>query len=135
SITAGSSVVTLKPFTGQQLISLGGTDANGTLGLTDGELDQVSAAVLRIGSPACGNIAVTNSVEAEAQYGTLTLISGGGVTEVDGAILSVPSLRVSAASAVLLTDINLIGSVAAAVTNAGQAFALLSQGNLVVGTV
>ncbi len=46
---AGAAIATLQPNTAGQLVNLGGADAAGTLGLTDAELDTVTAGTLRVG--------------------------------------------------------------------------------------
>ncbi|HET6572574.1 MAG TPA: hypothetical protein VFG68_03150, partial [Fimbriiglobus sp.] len=56
TVNAGGGTVTLTPFTAGNTIDLGGADAAGTLGLTDAELDRVTAGLLRVGDVAAGAI-------------------------------------------------------------------------------
>ena len=58
-VIAGSGTVTLRPYNPGTLINLGGADGVNTLGLTDAELDAISAGVLRIGDASAGDISFT----------------------------------------------------------------------------
>ena len=62
SIVAGAGIVTLQQVTGGQLIDLG-TDTVGSLGLTDAELDLVSAGILRVGSATAGQITLSDEID------------------------------------------------------------------------
>ena len=63
---AGAAIATLQPNTAGQLVNLGGADAAGTLGLTDAELDTVTAGTLRVGSATSGNMTISAAVVAPA---------------------------------------------------------------------
>ena len=54
--TAGANIATLQPNTAGQLVNLGAADAAGTLGLTDAELDTVTAGTLRVGRATSGDL-------------------------------------------------------------------------------
>ena len=56
---AGAAIATLQPNTAGQLVNLGGADAAGTLGLTDAELDTVTAGTFRVGRANSGNMTIS----------------------------------------------------------------------------
>jgi mucin-19 len=72
TVNAGSGMVTLRPKTNSTLIDLGGADSAGTLGLTDAELDRITAGTLAIGDSNSGAIAVS-AVISPLSYKTLAL--------------------------------------------------------------
>ncbi|MEW7008143.1 filamentous hemagglutinin N-terminal domain-containing protein [Lentilitoribacter sp. EG35] len=80
SILAGTGTVTLQTATNGQLIDLGGTDAVGTLGLTDAELDRITAGMLRIGNSVAGSITVSSAI-GPALTDTLSLITGDQIVD------------------------------------------------------
>jgi trimeric autotransporter adhesin len=84
-INAGSGIVTLAPLDFSETISLGGADSAGVLGLTDAELDHVTASVLRIGSPGVsinqGDLALTGQITSDGHYDTLSLATGGAILD------------------------------------------------------
>ena len=145
--TSTDGIVTLKAVSAGQVINLG-TTANaapaGTLGLSDAELGMVTASLLRIGSMAnTGGIIVTAAgvgTTNAANYGsTLSLITGGGITEPTGT-LTIANLAVqSVGPADLQTGFpdNHISTLAANVTGAGASFLLNDDAAvpLSVGTV
>ena len=96
TIDAGAGTVTLQPVTASQLISLGGADAAGTLGLTDGELDFVTAGILRVGRANAGNISIDAAIDS-ATYATLHLITGAAIVDNNaGTDITVTNLAMSA---------------------------------------
>ena len=64
-VTAGSGqTVTLQPETNGTLINVGGADVFGTtLGLTDAELDRITAGLVQIGNSNSGNINILFAVK------------------------------------------------------------------------
>ena len=72
SVNGGTGIVTLAPATVAQIINLGGANAAGTLGLSDTELDEVTASVLPIGdiyTPAASRSAAPSAgTRALARY-------------------------------------------------------------------
>jgi hypothetical protein len=142
TITTAGQVVTLRQATGGAGATARnvdvGTDSAGNLGLTDAELGQVTAGVLRIGrldNP--GSINVSANFTTHAGYGTLSLLSGGSISEAGAASVAVTSLAAQGAAGVNLTTItNQVATVAGAVSGAGAAFAFKSAvATLTVGTV
>ncbi|MCA9052030.1 MAG: hypothetical protein KDA89_25000, partial [Planctomycetaceae bacterium] len=59
AINAGNNTVRIAPLTTGRAISLGGADSATALGLTDGELDLVSAAAIQIGNAATGTVTIS----------------------------------------------------------------------------
>ena len=105
SINAGSNIVTLKPNTASTPINLGGADVIGaspTLGLTDAELDRITAGTLRVGDASSGAITISADI-SPASVTTLHLTSGSTVTGTAGGVV-VNSLAITAAGAASVTD-------------------------------
>ena len=131
TVNGGAGIVTLKQNTAARNIDLG-TNTVGTLGLTDAELDQVTASVLRIGSAAAGNINVSAAITAPAGYSTLSLLAGGTVGQ--AASLTVTNLAVQSTGAVALVNVNNnVTTVAGTTSNANFSYTDLNA--LTVGTV
>jgi hypothetical protein len=78
NINSGTHTTTLRPHTAGTLIDLGGADADGTLGLTDAELDQVTAGTLILGSANSGDLTVSAAISRPAAT-NVQLRSGGDV--------------------------------------------------------
>lgn len=76
-ISAGTNAVTLQPKT-STAIALGAADSAGTLGLTDSELDQVTAGTLSIGHGVSGDVTVFSTVSRTSST-NLQLISGASI--------------------------------------------------------
>ena len=62
TVNAGSTTATLNAFTPATVIDLGGADTANTLGLTDAELDGITAGVLRIGDLTSGRIRFSDAI-------------------------------------------------------------------------
>src|SRR6185436_4908818 len=116
--TVTGAIATLQPNTATQLVNLGGADAAGTLGLTDAELDTVTAGTLRVGRANSGNMTISAAI-TPAGTSTLSLISGAAVTETAGSTITTTNLRVSSVGAVDLTQNNDITTLAGNVSGAG----------------
>jgi hypothetical protein len=136
TVNAGGGVVTFAPFTPGNAIDLGGPDAAGVLGLTDAELDRVTAGVIRIGDAAAGSITVTAQI-TPANAATLSLISGGTITNsaADKGI-QVVNLALRGGSVNLGTStFNDVTSLAGTSTGAGGGFSFRdNSGALTIGT-
>jgi hypothetical protein len=110
-----------------------GTNSPGKLGLTQAELNHVTAGALRIGSTSSGTINVSAPITAVATWNVLTLISGGGITEAAAGSLTVPNLRIKSAGPVSLLSANDVGALAA---SSASAFSFSNgDNNLLVGIV
>ncbi|AWM37642.1 beta strand repeat-containing protein [Gemmata obscuriglobus] len=134
------SIVTVQPVTNTVNVDLGGAGSAGTIGLTDAELDTITARVLRVGSlTATGTIAVTAPITlAGGAVPTLSLRTGNNTATAvtQTAPLSVTNLAVqSAGTVVLTTPGNDVTTLAASVTGAGNAFRFTDTNALVLGTV
>ena len=133
SIDAGTDNVTLTPNTIGTLIDLGGADVLSgtplTLGLTDAELDRITAEVLRIGDANAGGITISAAI-APAGTDTLHLISGGGIEETAPG-LTVANLAVEAGDMVSLYHNNYVQTLAIHTPTATANFR--NNGDLAVG--
>ncbi|MDY6983629.1 MAG: hypothetical protein SV422_11120, partial [Pseudomonadota bacterium] len=79
AIAAGTNTVTLKPKTAGTLIDLGGADSATTLGLSDAELDRITAGTLVVGDNQSGNLTVSTAISRAAAT-DISLRSGGTLT-------------------------------------------------------
>jgi autotransporter-associated beta strand protein len=96
TVNSGTGRTTLANSTAGLPIDLG-TNTAGSIGLTQGEVGNVTAGVLQVGSPTAGAITISAAITAPAGWKTLTLISGDNVSELVGGSLTVPNLRISSA--------------------------------------
>jgi filamentous hemagglutinin family protein len=132
TVAGGTGVVTLRPRNAGRTISLG-TEVGTSLSLTDAELDKITAGTLRIGSSDAGAITV-NAALTPAGATTLSLLSGGAVSQSGAGAITVANLRVDAGGAVALSDnTNTVTNFAAATTNDDLAFR--DDGGFVIGAV
>jgi hypothetical protein len=134
SIRAGTGIVTLQPVSPGRLIDVGSTTdaAPNTLELSNAELSSVlSASVIRVGSGTAGALTVTAPI-TPAAVATLSLRSGGAVTETAGGSLVVTNLAAQGASVALTGLANNVGTFAA---SSGGPVAYTNLGALTVGTV
>src|SRR5262249_54983916 len=142
-VTTGSTsagIVTLEPFTASRTIDLG-TNSAGNLGLTNAELNEVTAGVLRIGSSSfTGNITVSAAI-TPTHVRALSLItsSTGAITQSSTDTISVDSgtggLAVQANTSVRLIDQNDVGKLAAAITGAGNYFEFFTSAGFIISFV
>ncbi len=70
SIKAGTAAVTLQPATAGVAVAVGGADAASVLGLTDAELDLITAGTVQVGDSNSGLISVSQVI-SPANYFTL----------------------------------------------------------------
>src|SRR5262249_8894832 len=121
-------------------IDLGSTTdtAASTLELSDAELDRVFTPTLVIGDPAnTGSITITNAI-SPANVTTLSLRTGGGITETNNPntrTITVPNLQISAVNTVSLNQANDVttGNLMAAVSGNAQAFVFIDKNSLTLG--
>jgi autotransporter-associated beta strand protein len=133
NIAAGTGAVTILPFSAATGTSFGSVDIGSTLGLTDIELDHISAGTLRIGSATSASIDVSAAISL-TNVSTLALITSGTISGPSS--LAVANLRLSAGGAVSLTSTsNDVDTLAASVTGSGANFAFTDADDLVVGLV
>src|SRR5690606_37262823 len=135
-IYAGNNTVTLLPLTPGTQIDIGGADGlTGsplTLGLTDAELDRITAGTVRIGDPASGAISITDEISPQ-DYTTLAIGNGAGFSATGGFAADVVSATVFERMTVdgpLVIDPNATLSVSvqgAFVPDAGDDFTLIEN--------
>jgi len=131
-INSGSNITTLQPNTAVRLINLGGADvAATTLGLTSAELNTVTAGTLRVGKNNAGNITVSTTI-APSGTNTLSLITGGNVTQNALAIITETNLAIKSGGSITLNQNNQITNFAASATGG---VTLNDLGGLNIGTV
>jgi hypothetical protein len=100
--TVTSGIVTLRPVTTGRAIDLG-TNAANTLGLTDAEIDGITAGVIVVGSSNAGALTVTAAI-SPANSNTLFLKSGASITDAAAGALLVPNLAAQAGTGVTLDN-------------------------------
>lgn len=91
SIDAGANTVSIRQRTNGHTIHVGGSDSATNLGLTDAELDRITAGLVEIGNSNTGPIIVNGSI---SHGNELSLVSGAGVT-LNQSILMAPNRSVS----------------------------------------
>lgn len=131
-VDAGTGVVTLSTFSAAQQISLGGTSGNisGTLGLSDAELSEITAGVLRIVA-VTGNIATGGAINSHAGYSTLSLATAGAINLTSG--ISVANLALDAGVDIDLAGANAIGTLT--FFDANNSVAIADSTSLTIGSV
>ncbi len=108
STLVSASIVTIQPQTTNRTIDLG-TNTAGSLSLTDGELDRITAGTLRVGSSSAGAISISAVVGPGAVTGALSLLTGSTVSQSGSGAVSHPRLAVTAGGAVTLsTNANVV---------------------------
>jgi len=76
-VNAGSASVLLRPFEPGTLILLSGADAGNTLGISAGDLANITAGTVTIGNASAGNLSLSANLNAGSQ--NINLLSGGDV--------------------------------------------------------
>ncbi|MGB6261428.1 MAG: filamentous hemagglutinin N-terminal domain-containing protein, partial [Rhodanobacter sp.] len=113
TINAGTAgIVAIRQATAGRLISLGPDapfPADPQLGVTSAELDQITANTIVIGDANSGDLAITAAI-APAHATTLSLNTGGTISQVGGATITVGTLTGSSAGATTLGEANQIGN-------------------------
>jgi hypothetical protein len=131
-IDAGTGTVSLVPVTSGQAVTLGTTVA-GTLSLLQGDLNEVTAGILRIGSGTAGDLTITAAVSA-SHFTTLTLISGGAISESGTGAVTVTNLDLQGAGGVQMTlNPSAVSGTLAGSTSTG-AFSFADSVGFTVGT-
>jgi fibronectin-binding autotransporter adhesin len=132
-INAAGFCVTLQPFSAGQNVTVG-TEPGGTLGLTNAELNQVTARVLRVGRNDAGFTGTLTVTSGIAPTGTndLVLLAGGAISEAAGGTVTVANLAAQGNSTVDLTNTNAVNTLAG---QSNGAFRFVNGGTFTVGTV
>ena len=116
-VNSGTATTTLGTSVAGTAIDLGTANVPGSIGLTQAYLNNVTAGVLRIGTPAAGAITVSQPITR----GSLSLINNGTITETTSpgvGSLTVSNLRISSTGPVTLSNANNIANLAASTSNA-----------------
>ena len=140
SIDAGANTVTLRQKTAGTLINIGGADVTTgsplTLGLTDAELDTITAGTLKIGDSASGAITVSEDLSRAA--GDLSLHTGSTISQqsADPIVLTSGSLALRAGGAITLDQGNSVTGLAVLSTAGSVTYTESSAGgDLTIGSV
>lgn len=136
AINAGGSTVFLAQDQNGTLINLGGANGAGTLGLSQSELNTVTAATLQIGNANSGALAITTSITAPAAAGTLSLQSGSTITQNTSAILNVTGpdgLNLKSGGAITLNEANQVANLG--ITGVGGTVQFTDAQNLTLGGI
>jgi autotransporter-associated beta strand protein len=134
TVNSGTARTTLANSVQGQPINLG-TNTAGQIGLTQGELNNITAGVLQVGSTTAGDITISAAVTAPSA--TLTLVTGGSVAEPSGS-LTVPNLRVtSTAMGPVAHHVSLLGpnQVGVLAADCMSLFECHGSSGLVIGSV
>ncbi len=141
-VDAGAGIVTLQQATSAtaQAIDLGGGTTSGDLDVSNAELAQVTAGIVRIGRmDNMGNIVITAAVAAQPGFSTLSLRTGGSTTETGTGAISVTDLAIDSYGGVDLSAnanaVFLLAANASMFFPSGAAFDFLDSISLTVGTV
>ena len=110
------------------------SDLSNTLELSNAELNTITAPVLRIGDISSGAIDIKSPLALLNFYTTLSLTSGGAITQQAGATIAVSALKASGAS-VTLTEANPVGVISGGATSPGGQFNYSSANPINVTTV
>jgi len=134
SVNAGANRVILRPLTNGTSIDLGGGDVIGTtLGLSDAELDRITAGLLQIGNIDSGAITVSAAI-SPANVGTLSLTTGAGIG--GAGPITVPKLALSAVSGIGSSLVALNTAVGDLEANGGSGgIHIANNGNVTIGGV
>lgn len=106
-----TGTLTIANKTATQPINIGGVDASGTLGISQAELDQMTATSLIIGSNSAGNITVSSAITTKASAGDFSLLGNGN-------IMINSALTVGDAGATKNLTLNATGSASSVTQNA-----------------
>ncbi len=114
-INSGTASTTLGNALIGTPINLGTANVLNSMGITQADLNNITAGVLRIGTATAGAI----TVSAPITKGSLSLVNNGSITETIGSgSLAVTNLRISSTGPVTLSPANSVANLGASVTNA-----------------
>jgi Ca2+-binding RTX toxin-like protein len=130
-ISAGSGIVTLQPLSAGRTIGLGSADSASVLGLTEAELDHVTAGALRIGSSNSGTIALNAEVNPTGTS-QLELVTGADIQDNN---IGSTDVRVSKLAMTAGTGIGVSGSSPGIDTSISQIEAQTNTGGLQISNL
>jgi hypothetical protein len=141
-VDGGASIVTLQQATAASVraINLGGATTDGELNISNADLAQVTAGILRIGrTDNAGNILIMAAVATQPGFNTLSLRTGGSTTETGTGAISVTNLAIDSFDDVDLgANASAVSTLAAnerSFVDLGTSISLLDSVSLTVGTV
>lgn len=137
TVNAGLGTVSIAPVTAARQIDLGTAGGGTILGLSDGELDRVTAGLVRVGTPSnTGGITVTALISAST-YPILSLRTDGSISQIPGApVIGLTAIALQSKTGVNMgVTGNVAGTVAATATAGGAPVTFFATGNLQIGTV
>src|SRR5207244_1962539 len=76
-------------------IDLGGADASGALGLTDPELDRITAATIVVGDNTSGAITISATIDRAAATNLVVTTGGNSITFSGGALSTAGNVTLS----------------------------------------
>ncbi|MEZ6122903.1 MAG: autotransporter-associated beta strand repeat-containing protein [Planctomycetaceae bacterium] len=137
NIDAANNVVSIRQLTNGVAIDLGGADASGILGLTDAELNAVTAGTLSIGNAVSGSITVSsvmNVANNSVAVPVLKLTTGDSV--VGTGTLLAETILLDAVSGIGTTGspLHTVAGTLAAVNSTSGDVAVSNMGTLTLGT-
>jgi hypothetical protein len=139
-VDAGTAGINLVQQTDSFGFIVGTTGMNALL-VADAELDNLTAAVVRLGrTTATGDFLVDQAITTPAGFDDLTIRSGGTVSQSTGATITVGTmgagdLAIESVGTVTLTEANSVANLAASVTGMGSSFSFTDANALVIGSV
>jgi filamentous hemagglutinin family protein len=122
TLSSAGGIVTLSPIAAGSPVNVSGADVLGEFSVSGGELSNITAGTLRIGSMASGNLRWRGPYAAVPTWNTLGLASGGTITQDPGATISVTNLRLTSVGSITLNEGNAVGDVSAITTTTGATF-------------
>jgi uncharacterized repeat protein (TIGR01451 family) len=135
-LNAGSGIITMQPLTNSLIVNVGNASIPGlSFGVTDAELDELTARVVRIGNSSnLGEMVIGDTITRHAGFDTLDLITGSDVNE--NAPLSVASLAIQAGSDISMSNaLNDVDTFAATDSGSGSPISYTDANGFAVGIV
>ena len=129
AVNAGAGIATLRGFDNATTIFLDSSDGAGRLGLTDAEIDFVTASVLRIGKLTGGSITF-GAVLTPANVGAVSFFSAGNINTSAGGITGV-NVAADAGGIVSLQN----STIPVLAVHSGGITFIDTTGTLTIGTV
>ena len=135
AVNSGTAKTVLEPASPGQAITIGGANGPGVLGLTQAELNRITAGVVQIGSSTAGPITIAAPLTNLTGTNVLTLDTAGNVSQSLFGSLAIPDLSVQSGGSVALTNSKNDVSVIAASTTGAFSFANAAGDALTVGNI
>ena len=128
TVDATGQTVLLRQNSDSEAIRLGvGGSANDTLELSSTEISLIDAAILRIGHTTAGDIEFANQQISSTDIETVSLLTGGAITDSGSGRINVTNLAIQAAGDVTLDDAGSVDALAASITGGGSSFIFANE--------